>query len=103
MALTQNLLFAKKIIIKVLRKHPMARVKIPSSEKIAEYKEMFCNRHQNLHDVWCTMDSLKITLEQSGDALIQEQNYNGWTHDDYVSQFEVQIYNQGPIIRYRII
>ena len=31
------------------------------------------------------MDGLKITLEQSGDALIQERFYNGWTHDHYVS------------------
>ena len=83
--LDEHLLFAKRVVIKVLRNHPMARVKIPSSEKIAEYKGMVCNRHQNLHDVWCTMDGLKITLEQSGDALIQEEYYNGWTHDHYVS------------------
>ena len=38
--LNEYLLFGKRIIIKVLRNHPMAQVKIPSSEKIAEYKEM---------------------------------------------------------------
>jgi len=31
------------------------------------------------------MDGLKLTLEQSGDAIIQERFYNGWTHDHYVS------------------
>ena len=31
------------------------------------------------------MDGLKLMLEQSGDALIQEQFYNGWTHDLYVT------------------
>jgi hypothetical protein len=31
------------------------------------------------------MDGLKIALEQSGDALIQECFYNGWTHNHYVS------------------
>ena len=31
------------------------------------------------------MDGLKIALEQSGDALIQECFYNGWTHYHYVS------------------
>ena len=60
-------------------------VKIPTSEKIEEYKEMIRNRHQNLHNVWCTMDGVKLLLEQSGDALIQEQYYNGWTHDHYVT------------------
>jgi hypothetical protein len=36
-------------------------------------------------DVWCTMDGLKLMLEQSGDAIIQEQFYNGWTHNHYVT------------------
>jgi hypothetical protein len=30
------------------------------------------------------MDGLKLMLEQSRDALIQEQFYNGWMHDHYV-------------------
>jgi len=83
--LDNYLLFGKRIIVKVLRKDQRAHVRIPSSEKIEEYKEMVRNRHPFLTDVWCTMDGLKITLEQSGDALIQERFYNGWTHDHYVS------------------
>jgi hypothetical protein len=79
------LLFGKRIIVMVLRNDQRASVQIPSSEKIEEYKEMVKNRHPFLTDVWCTMDGLKITLEQSGDALIQERFYNGWTHDHYVS------------------
>jgi hypothetical protein len=31
------------------------------------------------------MDGLKLMLKQSGDALIQEQFYNGWMHDHYVT------------------
>jgi hypothetical protein len=69
----------------VLRNEQQAHVQIPSSEKIEEYKDMVRNRHPFLTDVWCTMDGFKITLEQSGDALIQECFYNGWTHDHYVS------------------
>jgi hypothetical protein len=30
------------------------------------------------------MDGLKLMLEQSGNALIQEQFYNGWMHNHYV-------------------
>ena len=83
--LDDYLLFAKWIIVKVLRKDQRAHVRIPSSEKIEEYKAMVQSRHTFLTDVLCTMDSLKLTLEQSGDALIQERFYNGWTHDHYVS------------------
>ena len=83
--LDNYLLFAKRIIVKVLRNDQWAHVRLPSSEKIEEYKEMVRNWHPFLTDVWCTMDGLKITLEQSSDALIQEHFYNAWTHDHYVS------------------
>jgi hypothetical protein len=84
--LDDYLLFKKRIIVRVLRIHPMARVQIPSSGKIEEYMQMVWNRHQLLSDVWCTMDGLKLILEQLSDgALIQEQYYNGWTHDHYVT------------------
>jgi hypothetical protein len=82
--LDDYLLFAKRIIVMVLQDHPMAEVQIPSTEKIEEYVEMVNRRHPYLSDIWCTMDGLKLMLEQSGDALIQEQFYNGWTHDHYV-------------------
>ena len=83
--LDDYLLFAKRILLKVLVNDPRAAVQIPSSEKIEEYKAMVRSRHTFLPDVWCTMDGLKLTLEQSGDAIIQERFYNGWTHDHYVS------------------
>lgn len=28
---------------------------------------------------------LQLTLEQSGDAIIEEMFYNGWTHNHYVN------------------
>ncbi len=49
----------------------MAKVQIPSTEKIEEYVEMVNQQHPYLLDVWCTMDGLKLMLEQSGNALIQ--------------------------------
>jgi hypothetical protein len=82
--LDDYLIFAKRIIVMVLREHPMAKVKIPSSKKIEEYVLMVNQRHPYLLDVWCTMDGLKLMLEQSSVALIQKQFYNGWTHDHYV-------------------
>ncbi len=66
--------------------------------KIEEYKEMVRNRHPFLTDVWCTMDGLKITLEQSGDALIQEHFYNGWKHDHYVFLFYVSAQTEPSLL-----
>jgi hypothetical protein len=75
--LDDYLLFTWRTIVMVLRDHLMAQVQIPSSEKIEEYKEMVLQRHPYLLDLWCTMDGLKLMLEKSGAALIQEQFYNG--------------------------
>jgi hypothetical protein len=83
--LDDYLIFAKRIIVMVLREHPMAKVRIPSSEKIEEYVLMVNQQQPYLSDVWCTMDGFKLMLEQSRDAIIQEQLYYGWMHDHYVT------------------
>ena len=54
-------------------------------EKIREYCDAIQSRHSLLTDVWCTMDGLKLYLQQAGVANIQNNFYNGWTHDHYVS------------------
>ncbi len=38
--LDDYLLFGKRILVRVLHNHPLARVHVPSDEKIVEYKEM---------------------------------------------------------------
>ena len=84
--LDDYLKFGKWIIVMVVRNDKQASVNIPNSEQIEEYKAMVLrSRHPFLTDVWCTMDGLKLTLEQSGNALSQERFYNGWTHDHYGS------------------
>ena len=45
---------------------------------------MVHQQHPYLLDVWCPMDGLNLMLEQSGDAFIHEEFYNGWTHNHYV-------------------
>eukprot|EP00957_Ditylum_brightwellii_P164756 12544082-Ditylum_brightwellii.AAC.1 len=35
--------------------------------------------------LYCTMDGVKLYLQQAGDAKIQEHLYNGWKHDHYVT------------------
>ena len=52
---------------------------------IEGYKAAVQLQHPSLTDVWCTMDGLKLFLEQCGDTVIQNMFYNGWTHDHYVS------------------
>ena len=81
--------FGRRLIIKILQNNPDAMVRAPSNEKIKEYQAAIAKRHPSLHYVWCTMDGLKLLLEQSGDFIIQSRFYNGWTHDHYVSSIFV--------------
>ena len=67
--LDDYLLFGMRIIVMVLKNDDRARVRMPCLEKIDEYKHMVRNRHSFLTDVWCTMDGLKLTLEQSGNCV----------------------------------
>lgn len=71
--------FGRRILIEILCRHPMARVKIPPVEKISEYCDAIASRHPMLPNVWCTMDGLKLSLQQSSVTSIQSRFYNGWT------------------------
>ena len=77
--------FSRRILIHILSRSRDAAIKIPSSAKIMEYQRTISAKHPKLKEVWCTMDGLKIYLEQSGDPVTQNRFYNGWTCDHYVS------------------
>ena len=77
--------FGRRILIEVLKNNELAKVQIPSPEKIREYCGAVESRHPNLPDVWCTMDGLKLLLQQAGSINVQNNFYNGWTHDHYVT------------------
>ena len=77
--------FGRRILIEVLKNNELAKVQILSPEKILEYCGAVESRHPNLPDVWCTMDGLKLLLQQAGSINVQNNFYNGWTHDHYVT------------------
>ena len=83
--LSVYLRFGFRLIVETFHDDPLARVSIPSAEAINEYMAAFGARHSLLDDCWATMDGLKLYLQQSGNFVIQERFYNGWTHDHYVT------------------
>ncbi len=82
--LSVYLRFGMRLFVKMFRDDKLARVKIPSAEEIESFKEAFAARDPLLTDCWATIDGLKLYLQQSGNANIQERYYNGWMHDHYV-------------------
>ncbi len=83
--LSVNLRFGICLLVETFHDNPLAQVSLPLSEEINEYKSTFGEWHQLLHDCWATMDGLKLYLQQTRNTEIQEQFYNGWTHDHHVT------------------
>jgi hypothetical protein len=83
--LSVYLRFGICLLIETFHDDPLAQFCLPSPEEINKYKAAFGEQHPLLHYCWATMDGLKLYLQQSGNTEIQEQFYNGWTHDHYVT------------------
>jgi hypothetical protein len=79
--------FGRRIVVEVFQNDPMATIRLPTASEIRGYMEVIAEKHPHLgtEKVWCTVDGLKLMLEQAPNIMIQEQFYNGWTHDHYVT------------------
>ncbi|CAJ1927973.1 unnamed protein product [Cylindrotheca closterium] len=78
------LYFGRRILIMVLQSHPDAAIRIPSAEKIEEYKQAVNNKHNLLTDVWCCFDGLKLGTQAPTNAGLQRIFYNAWKADTFV-------------------
>ena len=79
------LYFGRRILIKVLIEERQAQIILPHEQDIEVYKAAIVGRHPHLRDVAFTADGVKLSLECAGDDPTENQFYNGWTHDHYVS------------------
>jgi DDE superfamily endonuclease len=71
--------------VKVLRGDPLAKVMMPTEDEICEFEAVILAKYPALTQCWGAMDGLKLLLERAGDETTQNNFYNGWTHDHYVS------------------
>jgi hypothetical protein len=76
--------FGRRGLFIVLRNHPMARVQMPTEQKIEDLKAACMERHPLLKDVYCCMDGLKLYFESTEDLDEQCMFYNGWKCDHIV-------------------
>jgi hypothetical protein len=67
-----------KLLYKVLKEEPSARVENPSEEEIRGYQEVISSNFPVLDGTWCVVDGLKIKIQKSGDEDIQSAYYNGF-------------------------
>jgi DDE superfamily endonuclease len=81
--------FGRQMLIKCLRKHPLATVKMPSNEDVEKLKEICKARHQYLSDVYCCADGLKIAFQSCHGLNEQSMYYNGWLHGHFITNLFV--------------
>jgi hypothetical protein len=77
--------FGRRILYYLLKKHPLARVKMPAKEKVHEYMSVIGSKYPHLKKVYCVADGLKIAIEAAGDGIVQEMFYNGWTQGHFIT------------------
>ena len=77
--------FGRRCLIKALFDHPAAKVQLPTEQEIRAFETTINNKFNLLHNVWGAMDGVKLLIEQTGHGDEQNNFYNGWTHDHYVT------------------
>jgi hypothetical protein len=82
--LASFLRYSIKLLYKVLKEEPSARVVIPSEEEIRESQEIISSYFPVLDGTWCVVDGLKIKIQKSGDEEIQNAYCNGWLQSHFV-------------------
>ncbi|PXF45044.1 hypothetical protein BWQ96_05185 [Gracilariopsis chorda] len=57
---------------------------MPNLLQVQDFKEAISEKYHKLDSFYAVADGLKLLLKHSGDCVIQNMFYNGWTHDHYV-------------------
>jgi hypothetical protein len=84
-SVSMYLRFGRRILIRVLKNETDSAIRMPTDDEMVQYKRAVQERHPLLEGVWCSMDGLKLALECSSNDEEQNDYYNGWTCDHYVS------------------
>jgi hypothetical protein len=83
--LSVYLRYGISLILETFCDDPLAKVSIPPAEEIETFKAVFDERHPLLNDCRARIDGLKLYLQLSGNAEIQELYYSRWAHDHYAT------------------
>jgi DDE superfamily endonuclease len=81
--------FGRRMLLKSLISHPLAKVEMPNAANIEKLKAIVHARHSVLEDVYCTCDGLKLHFQKQSGLDEQSMFYNGWVHGHYVTNLFV--------------
>jgi hypothetical protein len=64
-----------RIVVNVLREHPLARVKMPSREEVAAFQQATSAKYPSLPEVWGTLNGLNLNIQSTKDDKVQSIFY----------------------------
>ncbi|KAG8918197.1 hypothetical protein FRC02_002548 [Tulasnella sp. 418] len=80
--------FSLTILKQTLQKLPEGRIQYPQYEDVELFETLTMRvqeRHPMLTNIFGSLDGLKVPIGASSDPEIENQNYNGWLHNHFVS------------------
>jgi hypothetical protein len=73
-----------QLVAKKLKSHPLAKVKFPDEEKMAQFAQTIQEREPTIDDVIGFMDGLALTSECTSELIEQNAMYNRYHSDTYI-------------------
>jgi hypothetical protein len=58
---------------------------MPTDEEVDEFESAIHEKYPALRNCWSTMDGLKLLLKRAGEMNAQNNFFNGWILNQYVS------------------
>jgi hypothetical protein len=89
---SREIFFMLRLVVRRLKKHPLARVKFPNEEKMHHFASLVQGREPQIHDVIGFMDGVALSTECSSEQVVQNAYYNGYHSDTMVNN----IFAYGP-------
>jgi hypothetical protein len=81
--------FGLLILLGTLRSIPAAAIRWPEGQDFRDLNDLITQRHPLLGGegggAFCSMDGLKLAVQVSGNADVENATYNGWLHGHFTS------------------
>jgi hypothetical protein len=77
--------FARRVFVKVLKANSLAKITLPTHDKLEEYRSVIEARHPVLNNVWSTKAGIKVCIELAPDEVVQSSFYNGWKSNHFMT------------------
>jgi hypothetical protein len=74
-----------KLVVKKLKRHPLASIRFPNAEQLEYYAQLIHSREPVVDDVIGFMDGMSLTSECTSEPVVQNSIYSGYHSETMVN------------------